>query len=301
MPVALVEATLSPRRRLRLRREPTDGSSSDSSDDEHIRNVIQAHALKYYQRHYGGEDQDAWGQDTEESMQKEMRRRWKESEWGQVTRGRRRKAGTQAKRWVGSSFTVGQLPGLDIAESSRSSPALPTLTASASTSGTPVETATTVGASTVDTFVTAPSVLTPDTSTDGLLAGPSAESVPAVAPSTTTTPLANARSSTPTLLRPVISGLRSSLRPQLSESANTAQSESQVATPKQGKGKTVRYAEPDPELEPPAPPREVLARTGSAVAETSAGAVEEAFADNDPKWGEIVMQGRTLVQCSTRR
>jgi hypothetical protein len=294
MPVALVDATLSPRRRQRIhRKQPTEdsssSSSSDSSDDEdddaHVRDVIRTHALKYYQRHHGEDAAGTWGEDTEASVQKEMLRRWRESEWGQVLRGKRRGAGTgkgkPPTRWVGSSFTVGRLPGLDIAESSRASP----IPSADTGSGQPAGSAPTIGASTMQTFVTAPSALTPDDSTDR---APSEFTKADIAPSTSsTTALVRASSSAS---KPATLGLRSALVPQLSELRNSAQSESQVPTLKKGKGKTVRYAEP----EPPAPPGAVLARTGSAVADTSAGAVEEATAEVDVEWGEITLQGRFL-------
>lgn len=56
-------------------------------------------------------------------------------------------------------------------------------------------------------------------------------------------------------------------------------------------GKTVHYMDsPTTDISPPAPPMEVLARTGSAVEDSSAGAVDAATQDTI-NWGDVVMRG----------
>jgi hypothetical protein len=68
-----------------------------------------------------------------------------------------------------------------------------------------------------------------------------------------------------------------------------------------GKGKSVHYVEsPGPmsgpfDLTYPAPPDQVLARQGSKIAETSAGAVEDATEIDTVKWGEVFMQGKLTL------
>ena len=53
-----------------------------------------------------------------------------------------------------------------------------------------------------------------------------------------------------------------------------------------GKGKTVHYAD-----EQPAPPIEVLTRTGDQVEDTSAGAALQATVENQIEWGDVIMRG----------
>ena len=57
-----------------------------------------------------------------------------------------------------------------------------------------------------------------------------------------------------------------------------------------GKGKKVHYAD-----EPPAPPGEVLDRSGTEVNETSAGAAVQATAENQVAWGDVIMRGTFVV------
>ena len=43
--------------------------------------------------------------------------------------------------------------------------------------------------------------------------------------------------------------------------------------------------------DPPAPPEEVLARSGSEAEDTSAGAAQQATIENQVHWGEVIMRG----------
>jgi hypothetical protein len=56
------------------------------------------------------------------------------------------------------------------------------------------------------------------------------------------------------------------------------------------KGK-VHYTDVPAEASPPAPPMGVLARTGSAVQESSAGATEVNTTHGEMTWGDVVMRG----------
>jgi hypothetical protein len=143
------------------------------------------------------------------------------------------------------------------------------------------------GASTLDTFVTAPS-------------GASLTSSNRVPSSGFFTPQADqARfDSTVGLVQPVLgsaslsgnTGAEFARSPALeSNVATLPESDAPTKMPIKGKGKTARFAEPQEEL--PVPPGDVLARRGSSIEETSAGAAEEAIAENSVKWGDIIMEG----------
>jgi hypothetical protein len=69
--------------------------------------------------------------------------------------------------------------------------------------------------------------------------------------------------------------------------------------PSPNKGKLVVHYSDTPEVTTPgpAPPAEVLKRTGSAVEETSAGAAAQALPQDDLRWGDIVMRGEMLWVC----
>ncbi|KAL4250079.1 hypothetical protein ABKN59_004898 [Abortiporus biennis] len=58
-----------------------------------------------------------------------------------------------------------------------------------------------------------------------------------------------------------------------------------------GKRKAVHYAEEDA-------PSKVLARTGSQVQDTSAGAAQQATVENQIHWGDVIMRDRMLVRVS---
>jgi hypothetical protein len=290
MPIAVVDATLSPSRRQRLRREPTEDSSesSDSSDDDQIRDAIRAHAKKYYQSRTPDDTISVFGEETEDSIRKEMHRRWRQTEWGQATHQRRGKAGSQTKKWLGTSFMIGEIPGLDIPESIPSPPSSALPSTEATTSRRP---ASSLRASTMDTFVTARTEVEPDTEND------TAQS-PMLAPApdtpfSTSSTTALVTTSATSLRRPTSlgAGLRPALKAPFSSVSDVTHSDTRLLTMKKGKRRTVHYEDDGPQ--PPAAPGEVLARTGSAVAETSAGAAEEASAENDVKWGEAIMQGKT--------
>jgi hypothetical protein len=85
-------------------------------------------------------------------------------------------------------------------------------------------------------------------------------------------------------------------RPALRDTAHS-DGELQLQKPPKKK-KSVHYA--DAYAETAAPPDEVLARSGDEVAETSAGAAEEASPENEVRWGDVVMRGRPLHTSDSR-
>jgi hypothetical protein len=335
MPASVLDSSLSPRsnatktpkRPNRLHRARTDGpsssssSSSSDSDDEHIRDAIRAHALRYSQRHRNRHSSNRknsaesyqWGENTEASVRREMHKRWRESEWGQALHARRRRGSTatdysttsRQKKWIGTSFTIGEIPGLDgvpeqftppdtpqpIIESP--SPSLDPPTASVllpideGTSSKPAPSRTT----TLETFVTAPSERPPSPP-------PSIKLSPPIPPSE---PPKSTSSLLPASDRPASTrtgGLRPALKAGISNLIHSDTHVPILNKKNKGKGKSVHYVEsPGPmsgpfDLTYPAPPDQVLARQGSKIAETSAGAVEDATEIDTVKWGEVFMQGK---------
>jgi hypothetical protein len=115
------------KRRIRL------GSSDDDDEEGHISQIIREHAFAFFIQQ-GGNEED-WEETREQSVRwawtgsqdliltkyylvvrEEMLRRWRETEWGTIW-GRRQSKGKepkQAKRWIGGSFEVGDILGVNI-------------------------------------------------------------------------------------------------------------------------------------------------------------------------------------------
>ncbi|KAI0070145.1 hypothetical protein K474DRAFT_1687553 [Panus rudis PR-1116 ss-1] len=228
---------------------------------------------------------------------------WQQSEWGKA-RAARKDAKT-AKRWVGTSFDVGVFLGIDLLQVDSPIERMGDGSAATSTIHArhppPPSTA-------KETFVTAPSELTPGE--------PSSSQQPQSGSSLRPNrdehdddarPVSAADSTTPLLLSTkstengsAEAGL--SVTP-LPPRSNMSKLDSQTSPKGKGKEKTVHvhYAEHVPEGdedESPAPPQEVLARTGNDVQRTSAGAAQQASRENQVKWGDVVMRDRMLVRAS---
>lgn len=268
-------------------REESSSSSSDSDDSSSLSDVIHRHALDFFLKH-GGKRED-WGQSQAKSVRAEMRRRWRESDWGRA-RKQRRQAGTGSK-WVGNSFDVGVFLGVDILDENLAS----VTPAQASTShgserpsiaNTPASPS--AGA---DTFVTAQSHLStpareqPGPATLSLNVSQDRDSVwPGSASSSTALLAPSASHHGPVVEQQHTNGASTSARPTNGDAqplrpANQGRKST-------GKGMHVHYEET-----PAVPPSEVLARRGSAVEDTSAGAAEQATAENQVKWGDVIMRG----------
>ncbi|KAJ6508926.1 Pleckstrin homology domain-containing protein [Mycena sanguinolenta] len=92
------------KRRLRL-------GPADDEEDGHISRIIREHAFAFFIQE-GGKEED-WEETREQSVREEMLRRWRETEWGAIW-GRREKEPKASKRWIGGSFEVGDILGINI-------------------------------------------------------------------------------------------------------------------------------------------------------------------------------------------
>ncbi|KZT12064.1 uncharacterized protein LAESUDRAFT_640838 [Laetiporus sulphureus 93-53] len=221
-----------------------------------------------------------------------MYRRWKESEWGRASS--RVRDERSHERWVGGSFDVGLFLGVDVLDQdTRTNPAGTSRTAEISSSrNVPLSTRT-------ETFVTSPSRLSiPGAATKGGRSSRHDEDSPLQ-----TDESRSAHSSTALIFRPT-PGAPASHSPHVrfeqtssSNSRNGHSGEPGQNGFAKGKGKAVHNPEPAVQ-EDPAPPREVLSRSGEQVEHTSAGAAQQADPENQVKWGNVIMRDRMLVKFS---
>ena len=272
----------------------------DKSDD--VSKIIKAHALSFF-LHHGGKKKD-WGEEQEQSVADEMLKRWKSSEWSHIWR-HRHKAKTelgQTNHWVGGSFEIGRLLGVDIfrgvsideiSKAGRASTSGAQSTAAASKTGTEGE---------QQTFATAPSRFSVNGdsaaasgSGNGFHDGPSAT------PATSSTRLISSLSKqTDAIGAPGPSVQRTP--------TSLLRGKSDIDPKGKGKQKMVRYASNTPPTQP-VPPRQVLERTGSALEATSSAAASlspSLAVSDDVQWGDVVFRGifvhivRTYVSNSSR-
>lgn len=256
---------------------PGDG---DGQDD--LSSIIQEHAFQFFLRE-GGNEED-WEDRAAENVREEMLRQWGNSEWGSVWKRRQKENRAPTSRWVGGSFEIGQFLGVNIldqeaAGSSRhsafskgpSSSIRPTLSVNSGPSTSRIVSTTAAEGS----FIAAPSKLNPPTVVNPVslsLSAPGSSSLLQPVNGHDTESRSPVSNSSTTALLPVVS------QPPL--------------VPK--KSKLVHYADqPRAEAPPPPPaaPTEVLARTGSAVEDTSAGATENVVTHDEMAWGDVVMRG----------
>ena len=299
MPASALQSSGRPRKQKKRRRffrsredHESSSSSSDDSDSSSLSDVIHRHSLEFFLKH-GGQRED-WGESAQKSVRTEMRKRWRESDWGRIHKQQRQ--GVAGPKWVGSSFDVGVFLGVDVLD--EAVPGLPSSEPSDTGFSTPLHlpaTLTATPSQEAETFVTArthpataePPFLSADASREG-------EAVNAYSASSSTALLVNSQSQTslpaglsnggagPSTELPV-----SSPEPQANETAPTADIRPDVP----GKGGKNKKPGARVHYETPVPPREVLARTGSAVKTTSAGAAEQASSENTAKWGDTIMRG----------
>ncbi|KDQ62280.1 hypothetical protein JAAARDRAFT_454727 [Jaapia argillacea MUCL 33604] len=288
-------------------------STTSDGDDESVSDVIREHALTFFINH-GGREED-WDESAEACAREEMLQKWKDSEWGKILRGR--KESTTNQRWVGGSFEVGKFLGVDILDEGRQK-SLRDSASSRMMSTSQVHLSEVVSVA-QETFVTAPSQFQ-----SHLASGPSSPDTLQTNPLNDTgvndllRPISGSSSTSP-LLRPLRRDpiqVRSelALRPSIVPNTNLkALSDGDVnaipspvpsllsPTSKKGKGKIVHYSDMSVNNadEAPVPPGEVLARTGSAVEDTSAGAAQAAFdVSSENRWGDVIMRDRMLVRVS---
>ena len=290
---------------------------SPSGNDEPVEELINHYAYAFHLK-LGGSKGD-WNEERENKVKHEMSRRWKESPWGRLWRGRRDSLNAPRGHWVlpndAGSFQVGDFLGLDT-YAEPASPITPGPICASPTGSEEQEAGPSTSRRTLfdpppsspttrdETFLSARShfsILEPEpepepepplqSSVEG--SPVSTDDVPAAATSTTgllrlTAPDADrlplpgrsrTRSDEVTRLRPALKAR--ALAPAKSDGAINGFTNDTRHSSDRGKGKGkakkkafVRLPE-DPSPFPPAPPGEVLQRTGGEIRETSAAAAEE--------------------------
>lgn len=255
--------------------------NAELEDSDGLRDAIRTLALDFFLRHGGVPEQ--WGEERAQSVRDEMHRRWRQSEWGRSLR--QRKDARADRNWVGTSFEVGVFLGVDTLDKTSH------IEASSSTytaPGTPSK-----HAATSTDFVTAPSQFSAAQDRED-----------------------RASYDAPALSESKKNGSISVRTTLLNVDETTADSSTALITPDPGratdahdamnspsthrdvpldkvvhKGKLhVHYADADP-----APPSEVLTRTGEAVENTSAGAIHQDGPATQVAWGNVVMRGTVFT------
>ncbi|KAG5648284.1 hypothetical protein DXG03_004854 [Asterophora parasitica] len=286
------------------------GAADESSED--ISDLIKQNAFSFFIRE-GGRPED-WGEDAESNVVAEMVQRWMSSEWGNIWRHRREKKAAaqhrQASHWVGGSFEIGRVLGVNILQETESTHGRLSMASgsvrrfSTSSHERPHADGSSIGH---ETFVTAPSVYS--VSTSKLLPSMSRRKsdvgTPEAGQSTNHTTGSIIASSSTSLLRPSLGrvhqdGPKASTevipRPVLKPPSVSASTGARPADLK-GKGKVVHYADRPVQEDSPAPPSEVLERTGyQSLQDTSAGATTDAIMESPSppslNWGDVLMRGR---------
>ena len=269
-------------------------------EDQRLQDVIKAHAYEFFKGH-GGKDED-WGEEEEKSVREEMLRRWRQSEWGKLQSA---KENHTRNRWVGTSFDIGTFLGVNVLENAPlttspmpSPPASPTKSAHSTSINTGKQT------SAMETCVTVPHQLPlrlPTRKNDissGVLSDvqkPSSYLTPAT-PSNEQ-PEASSGVSLQGSSQ-VMDRLQAPDLPSVSQSSGTAD-HSVTPSQRKGKRKQVHYQDSTHDDEPTSP-SDVLARSGRAVAETSAGAVDAACVGISPEEGDVLMRGQRFSKRTIR-
>ncbi|KAI0699107.1 Pleckstrin homology domain-containing protein [Cytidiella melzeri] len=248
-----------------------------------------------------------------------MYNKWVQSEWGQARVRRRMAKSGPGKKWIGDSFDVGVFLGVDVINKPSSS-RISDFVSNAGESGLPVTRASTAA----ETFVTAQSRISSptDASSEHRVSQHTSFSMrsSSALPGGLTRPI-SADSSTPLLSvshavnrQPSIRKVRSELPhnpsgPAASRISTRTEGHTAhfltVPMDRKGKGKMVHYSEEvltrnGAATPTPAPPEEVLARSGSDVEDTSAGAAQKAIiaVGTPAAQSESIMRDRMMVQVS---
>ena len=89
-----------------------------NGEGEDVPEVVKNNAFNFFIRRGGRAEE--WGENEERGVKEEMLRRWKDTEWAAVWSSRKRKdassrgAGEASHKWVGGSFEIGEFLGADI-------------------------------------------------------------------------------------------------------------------------------------------------------------------------------------------
>jgi hypothetical protein len=276
----------------------TQTQRSLASDDEPVNELINQYAYAFHLK-LGGSERD-WSEEQENDVKDEMFRRWKESAWGRFMRRRKDSSNARHGHWVLPNetgfFQVGEFLGLNtyIEPPPRSPRSV--ATGNSSTRADPSASQVPLGdpsMTTGGTFLTARSHISPEPEPYTVPSQPSfPEGTSTLSPDGS--PDIHAATSTASLLPVSAADMsqegeleRTHVGPslKLTLSAHTlsrAKSDgavdgfsSALLPSDRGKGKAKKVVRLAPDLSPPAPPSEVLGRTGSQIQETSAAAVEE--------------------------
>lgn len=297
-------------------RSPPGGGDAD---DAGVRAAIREYSLHFFLGH-GGRTED-WGEAQARSVREEMYARWQQSEWARARAAQKAASAAARQQWVGASFDVGVFLGVDVLDAARSVHT-PTTHGAGSAVGSAARfrTAPSTAATAADTFVTARTPGDADSAVldavserralsrtsfpfpDGDLRRPDSTNSATPLLETPSPPpdhgygALDARRAVPSDRRP---------RPRTEASAQGGSSSQYLDVPKptKNKGKTVHYPEVQTPHEEPAPPGEVLARTGSEMEETSEGAAQQAIAEVQvpAEQGDVVMRGtQTIVSLTPR-
>ncbi|KAJ3827599.1 Pleckstrin homology domain-containing protein [Lentinula raphanica] len=284
--------------------------SSDSTEEE-LSQIIKIHARSFFLRQ-GGREED-WSENEEQSTREEMYKRWKESEWGVALRRLRGQSEASSNKnppadhWIGGSFEIGNIAGINIMDEAESLSKVSTRTSQLSAPSIPLESVIEPASGSVateqQTFVTAPSepVQSPDVHNPAsqIRAVSSAEGEHR--DSDATSP-----SSSTALLRPSLTRKHDS-GPSHTQSEPPRRPIIKLPSFSRGSGdhphkmkKSVHYNLSPVESNassPPASPSAVLERTGTDVSGTSAGAMSiAAMGDPQINWGDTVMRDRMCVR-----
>ncbi|KAK7048271.1 hypothetical protein R3P38DRAFT_2605963 [Favolaschia claudopus] len=253
----------------------------NSDEDGIISRIIRDHAFEFFLQE-GGKEED-WEESREQSVREEMLRRWRETEWGAVWHRRQSKDAKQSNQhWIGGSFEVGNILGVNILQE-------------------PAE-------SIRDRISnrSAPSSRMPGTSSSHLPFSIDERTTNFYTPDDGTTSFFAAEPPTVSILRPTL-GVEEddsrraqsdfAARPALEIATQQAKSDTYVAV--LGKQRAVHYA-PSPVRssgeDSPAPPSEVLERSASQLPATSALAMSAPPTLSGQFAGDVVMRDRMLVR-----
>lgn len=260
---------------------------SDGEDHDNLPIIIQEHAFQFFLSQGGNEEN--WGDNEEESVRKEMMKRWRDSEWGSIWKRRMQQTHEPTPRWVGSSFEIGSFLGVNILDEGHAGVS----SCRHSTSSKKTSSSIRPGLATGSGFSMRPNTQTQPAATtstqDRLVSQLSQLTLlhAAPSPSIPSSPGQNL----PSLPDNVETRRPSSTTPLIIPDFDQAPTNKAVSTSVRPPlvSHMVHYVEPR-EGDPPAPPTEVLARTGSAVQDSSAGATE-AMTTREEIWGDVVMRG----------
>ncbi|KAF7985501.1 hypothetical protein HWV62_3705 [Athelia sp. TMB] len=308
------------------------GDDDEAEDTSRLSAAIQEHAFEFFLRQ-GGHEED-WGEEEQESIRKEMLKRWTESQWGRAwkrrkAQGKDQQPASTGRSWVGGTFEIGNFLSLGVnvldvallggsrySAASTKRPGSSTRPSFTSHLGSSMPQSQLPSTSAVvgETVGTVPIELRSPASPQPVpLPSAEAESSrvsradadidsPAQLSTSSTTALLGENSlSTSARNAPVAVSKRAILKsaatlPAQAEINGTQAPSAILPAINTRLGKTVHYTD-SPVYDGPAPPGEVLARTGSAVDDTSAGAADAA-APGEILWGDVVMRDRMLVRAS---